>query len=60
MIDAPTFNHKTGNAAHSGVSVLHEILQVKEPMMNEMNHWKAILRDNVLLKVSNGAPIQDG
>ncbi len=40
--------------------VLHEISQVEETMAKEMDNWKAIPRGNVILKVSNGAPIQDG
>ncbi len=39
---------------------LHEILQVEETMVEEMDNLKATPRDNVFLKISNGAPIQDG
>ncbi len=63
MICASTFNHKIGNAAHSGLSevlVLHESLQIEETTVKEMDNWKATPRDNVILKIPNGAPIQDG
>ncbi len=40
--------------------VLHEILQVEETTVKEMDNWKAIPRDNEILKINNGAPIQDG
>ncbi len=41
-------------------SALHEILQVEETTVKDMANWKATPRDNVLFKISNGAPIQDG
>ncbi len=28
--------------------------------MEEMDNWKVIPRDNALLNISNGVPIQDG
>ncbi len=37
--------------------MLHGILQVEETTVKEMDTWKASPRDNVLLKISNGAPI---
>ncbi len=40
--------------------VLPEILQVEDTPVNEMENSKASRRDNVLLKISNSAPIQDG
>ncbi len=57
MICAPAFNRKIRNAAHSGVP---EISQVEETTAKEMDNWKATPQDNVFLKISNGAPIQDG
>ncbi len=50
LIFAPAFNHKIGNAAYSGVSkiiVLHEISQMQETSAEEIDNWKATLRDNV-------------
>ncbi len=38
----------------------HEIVQVEETKTEEIDKWKATPRDNVFLKASNGAPIQDG
>ncbi len=62
VICASPFYHNKGNAAHSGVSEVffHEVLQVEETTVKEMDNWKAIPRDNVILKISNGVPIQDG
>ncbi len=39
--------------------VLHEIVQVEETTVKEMDNWKATPRDNARLKISNGAPMQD-
>ncbi len=39
---------------------LHEISQVEETTVKEIDNWKASCRDSVLLKISNRAPIQDG
>ncbi len=39
---------------------LHEIVQLEETTTKEIDKWKATPPDNVLLKASNGAPIQDG
>ncbi len=39
--------------------VLHEISQVEETAAKEMENWKASPRDNMFLKISNSAPIQD-
>ncbi len=33
--------------------------KVEETTVKEMDNWKAIPRDNVILEISNGAPIQD-
>ncbi len=41
-------------------SALHEILQGEETTVKEMDNGKATPRDNTLLKISNGAPIQGG
>ncbi len=41
-------------------SALNEILQVEETTVKEVANWKATPRDNAFLKISNGAPIQDG
>ncbi len=40
--------------------VLYEILQVEETTVKEMDNWMATPTDNVIMKVSNGEPIQVG
>ncbi len=42
------------------IAGFHETVQVKETTTEDIDKWKATPRDNVLLKASNGAPIQDG
>ncbi len=57
MICAPAFNHKIGNAAHSGVSegqFFTKSYKWKKQRV-KMDNWKA-----TPLKSSNGAPIQGG
>ncbi len=41
-------------------AALHEILQVEEITVKEMDNWKANPRGNALLQTSNGVQIQDG
>ncbi len=50
MICAPTFDHKIGNAAHSGVSEVFVPYEI--PQVEEMDNRKATPRDNVFLKIS--------
>ncbi len=54
VICAPAFNYKIRGFWSF---VLHEILQVEETTVKEMDNWKVTPRDNVLLKISNSAPI---
>ncbi len=51
---------KFGSSGVSEVFFPHKLLQVEETAVREMEYWKATPRDNVLLPIFNGAPIQDG
>ncbi len=43
-----------------GICVLHETLHVETTPVGEMDYWKANLRNNAFLEISNGPPVQDG
>ncbi len=54
LICAPAFNHKIRNAAHSGVS---EVVSFTKSYKWKKQRWK---NWTTILKIPNGAPIQDG
>ncbi len=63
VISATAPNHKIGNAAYSGVSKVLFFMKShkwKKKTSKEMDNWKATTRYNLLLKISNDAPIHDG
>ncbi len=50
---------KVGNAAHSGGFKVLFFTESRKWKKQRLKKWKATPRDNVFLKISNGAPIQD-
>ncbi len=56
-----SFDRVRGKPVHqrSGLTKQSQKFSQIESMLKEMGNWKATPRDSVILKISNGAPIQD-